>query len=109
MENNGFTFELEDIINKMKKLRQKYKVEKDKAKRSGRGRSKGWKFFSKMDEVLAHKPNTHPPISIDSSSNKQITENENESNDENPDVGMLLFFFLHHIITRSKLSLHFPK
>lgn len=90
MENRGFVFEVEDIINKMKKLRQKYKVEKDKAKRSGRGRSKGWKFFNKMDEVLAHKPNTQPPVSIDSSLNEQIKETENESNDENLDVGMLL-------------------
>ena len=38
MENRGFVFEVEDIINKMKKLRQKYKVEKDKTKRNGRGR-----------------------------------------------------------------------
>ena len=92
MEKSGFVFEVEDIVNKMKKLRQKYKVEKDKTKRSGRGRSKGWKFFSKVDEVLARKPNTQPPISIDSSLNTQITEKDSESNDENPDVGMLLYF-----------------
>jgi hypothetical protein len=53
----------------MNKLCQKYKVEKDKTKKSRRGRGKGWKFFSKMNEVLAHKPNTQPPISIDSSLN----------------------------------------
>ncbi len=94
MENRGFVFEVEDIINKMKKLHQKCKVEKDKTKRSGRGRGKGWKFFSKMDEVLAHKPNTQPPVSKDSSLNKQILENENESNDVNSDVGMLFSPFL---------------
>ncbi len=88
MENRGFVFEVEDIINKMKKLRQKYKVEKDKTKRNGRGR----KFFTKMDEVLAHKPNTQPPVSIDSSLNEQIIENE--SNDVNSDVGMLFSPFL---------------
>ena len=37
MENKGFTFNVNDIINKMKKLRQKYKSEKDKAKKSGCG------------------------------------------------------------------------
>lgn len=97
MENRGFVFQVEDIINKMKKLRQKYKVEKDKTKRSGRGRSNGWKFFSKMDEVLAHKPNTQPPVSIDSSLNEQIKENESESNDENLDVGMRLPPFLFNL------------
>ena len=45
-----------------------------------------------MDEVLAHKPNTQPPVSIDSSLNEQIIENE--SNDVNSDVGMLFSPFL---------------
>lgn len=67
MENRGFTFRLDDIINKMKKLRQKYKVEKDKANKSGRGRKKPWKFFSKLDEILATRPNTQPHTVIDSS------------------------------------------
>ena len=47
MENLGHAFCVEDIVNKMKKLRQKYKTEKDKAKRSGTGKGKAWKFFAK--------------------------------------------------------------
>jgi hypothetical protein len=42
----GFTFRADDVINKMKKLRQKYKVEKDRSSKSGRGRRKPWKIFS---------------------------------------------------------------
>ena len=67
MENRGFTFHVHDVINKMKKLRQKYKVEKDKSSKSGRGRRKPWKFFPKLDEILSTRPNTHPPVVIDSS------------------------------------------
>ena len=44
-----------------------YKVEKDKANKSGRGRKKPWKFFSKLDEILATRPNTQPHTVIDSS------------------------------------------
>ena len=67
MENRGFTFRLDDIINKMKKLRQKYKMEKDKKNKSGSGRNKPWKFFGKLDEILATRPNTQPHVVIDSS------------------------------------------
>ena len=36
----------------MKKLRQKYKQEKDKTKKSGNGASKKWKFFDELDAFL---------------------------------------------------------
>ena len=35
--------------------------------KSGRGRKKPWKFFSKLDEILATRPNTQPHTVIDSS------------------------------------------
>jgi hypothetical protein len=68
MENRGFFFRLDDIINKMKKLRQKYKVEKDKSNKSGTGKKKPWKYFGKLDEILGTRPNTRPPKVIDTSS-----------------------------------------
>ena len=49
----------------MKKLRQKYKSEKDKRRISGRNRSKEWKFFQKMDAFLSKKHNIEPPVIID--------------------------------------------
>lgn len=49
----------------MKKLRQKYKTEKDKRRISGRNRGKEWKFFQKMDAFLSKKHNIEPPVIID--------------------------------------------
>jgi Asp-tRNA(Asn)/Glu-tRNA(Gln) amidotransferase A subunit family amidase len=66
MENKGFKqFGLKELINKIKKLRQKYKVEKDKKKRSGNARQKTWKFFDSMDRVLATRHNVNPPTIAD--------------------------------------------
>lgn len=39
---------LKEIINKIKKLKQKYKSEKDKAKKSENGRKKPWKYFQQL-------------------------------------------------------------
>ena len=52
-------------MNKVKKLRQKYKTEKDKKRRSGTGKGKEWKFFSKLDAFLSTKPNVEPLIVVD--------------------------------------------
>ena len=49
----------------MKKLRQKYKVEKDKARKSGNGRNKKWKFFDQIDQLLSHKHNVTPLVVLD--------------------------------------------
>ena len=46
-------FSVKEVINKMKKLRQKYKKEKDKGRKSGNGSSRQWKFFSRMDNILS--------------------------------------------------------
>ena len=69
---------------------------KRKNEKKWKRKKQGWKFFSKMDDILAHNPNTQPPVSIDSSLSKQITdENESneESNDENLEVGMQLWSY----------------
>jgi hypothetical protein len=59
----------------MKKLRQKYKTEKDKTRKSGNGKQKKWKFFDKMDQILANRHNITPVSIID-------TMKESENSDE---------------------------
>ena len=74
-------YSLVHIMNKMKKLRQKYKVEFDKKKRSGNGSGKTWKFFDALHDILGHRPNVQPIFCIDTSTEKAIDgqdESENE-------------------------------
>lgn len=50
----------------MKKMRQKYKLEKDKRRKSGNSTAKKqWKYFSKMDGILAERHNVNPPFVVD--------------------------------------------
>ena len=49
----------------MKKLRQKYKTEKDNARKSGNNRKKPWKYFEQMHSFLSHKHNVTPAALID--------------------------------------------
>ena len=54
MENRNFkTYTVQDPVNKMKKLQQKYKQERDKSSRSGTGkRKKKRKFFEIIERKL---------------------------------------------------------
>lgn len=68
MENRDFKeFTVQALVNKMKKLRQKYKQEKDKSNKSGTGKRKKWKYFERMDRVLCDKALVKPPLVIDTS------------------------------------------
>ena len=68
MKNRNFrNYTVQDLVNKMKKLRQKYKQEKDKSSRSGTGKRKEWKLFEIIDRTLCDKPQVKPPLVIDSS------------------------------------------
>ena len=49
----------------MKKLRQKYRTEKDKAKKSGNGRGRKWQYFEKMDRFLATRHNVERIALVD--------------------------------------------
>lgn len=73
LQSNGFcqSFSVKEVQNKMKKLRQKYKAEKDKTRRSGSNRGKQWKFFNNMDAFLSRKHNIEPPVIIDTMSEKE--------------------------------------
>ena len=64
-------FSVKDVINKMKKLRQKYKTEKVKKRRSGTNRAKEWKFFTKMDGFMCQEHNVNPPLVTDTMAERE--------------------------------------
>ncbi|KAJ7394530.1 hypothetical protein OS493_000345 [Desmophyllum pertusum] len=68
LQTKGFEgFTVKEVISKMKKLKQKYKTEKDKSRKSGNGSSrKQWKYFSKMDNILSERHIVNPPSIMDS-------------------------------------------
>ena len=92
MENRNFkTYTVQDLVNKMKKLRQKYKQEKDKSSRSGTGKRKKWKFFDIIDRTLSDKPQVKPPLVIDSSASS-TADLHDTVNDENSENGIFFIF-----------------
>ena len=46
------------------KVHQEYKKIKDNNKATGNGRIE-WKYFDKLDETLAARPSTHPPVLLE--------------------------------------------
>ena len=67
---------LEQIVNKMKKLRQKYKTEKDKTRKTGNSKKKKWKYFDQIDNFMSQKHNVTPFAMIDT---MDQSDKENES------------------------------
>ncbi len=68
LHEKGFTdYTVDNVVNKMKKLRQRFKKEADKLRKSGAGRGKPWKFYKRLDEIIGHRPNIQPDFSIDTS------------------------------------------
>ena len=61
----------------MKKLRQKYKSEKDNQRKSGNSRKKPWKYFEQLDRFLSQKHNVTPAALIDTMS---VCEKDDEFN-----------------------------
>ena len=50
LQSKGHEFTVKEVINKMKKLREKYRMEKEKSRKSGNGTAKKqWKYFRKID------------------------------------------------------------
>lgn len=65
------------ITNKLKKLRAKYKTEKDKLKKSGTSRpKKPWKFFDNMDRIFKDNPSIQPQYLLDSSKEEEYRVHE---------------------------------
>ena len=53
LQSKGHEFTVKEVINKMKKLIQKYKMQKEKRRKSGNGAAKKqWKYFSKIDASI---------------------------------------------------------
>ena len=63
----GLQITVDAIINKWKKLKQKYKTECDNQRRSGTECRKKWKFFNQMDEICGYRATSTPVLLIDSS------------------------------------------
>ena len=55
----------------MEKLRQKYKAENDKTRRSGSSRGKQWKFFENKDSFFCRKHDIEPRVIIDTMSERE--------------------------------------
>ena len=56
---------------KVKKLCQEYKKIKDKQNLTDRGRTE-WKYFSKLDDILAAHPATHPAVLLETLDSQPI-------------------------------------
>jgi hypothetical protein len=66
-------------LEKLKKLRQKYKSVKDQKNKSGNSANpkREWKFFQEIDKFMYTKHNINPPSLIDTSADSVETEHEN--------------------------------
>ena len=67
---------LEQIVNKMKKLRQKYKTEKDKTRKTGNSKKMKWKYFDTIHNLMSQKHNVTPVAIVDT---VDQSDKENES------------------------------
>ena len=66
LEEKGYKgFTLKELTNKIKKLWQKYKQQKDKSWQTGNGASKKWKYFEEIDVFLSKRHNVNPPAVVD--------------------------------------------
>ena len=75
MQENGYKdLTLEQIVNKMKKMRQKYKTEKDKTRKTGNSKKKKWKYFDQIDNFMSQKHVT--PVAIVNTMDQFDEENE---------------------------------
>ena len=76
-EEGGFTRSCNQIREKIKQLKQRYKKIKDNNQLSGRSR-KTFKFFDKLDEVLGDRPITRPPSVFESGEQSDDGEKSEE-------------------------------
>ena len=71
---------LSNKSNKMKKLRQKYKMEKENSRKSGNGtaKKKQWKYSSKIDNITSEKHIVNPLSIMDTAA---VTNHRHLKND----------------------------
>ncbi|CAB3990523.1 Hypothetical predicted protein [Paramuricea clavata] len=83
----GFSdFTLKEVVNEMKKLRQKYKSEKDKTKKLGNGRSNKWLFFEQMDRFLCQRHNITPVALVDTMAESEKMDRHSDSLDDDQSI-----------------------
>ena len=70
-------FTLRQVTSKIKKLRGKYKQEKDKSRKTGNGATKKWKFFDEIDVFLSKRHIT-PPVVVDTMKEKDKKGEQDE-------------------------------
>ena len=106
----------------MKKLRQKYKTEKDNARKSGNNRKKPWKYFEQMHSFLSHKHNVTPAALIDTMAvgekddeiSLQTTEtcisDDNQKKDHNGIINTVFYSVtVHKVYMFSQYNLEFKE
>ena len=67
LQEAGYNQTYQQCRDKIKKLKSEYRKIKDKKKKTGEG-FKAWDYFDSLDQILGHKPATHPPVTVDTSS-----------------------------------------
>ena len=77
------------VVNKIKKIRQKYRTEKDKMRKSGNGKQKKWKFFDQVDQILANRHNVTPVAKLDTMKESENIDDGSEFPDNLEDSGNL--------------------
>jgi len=71
LSEDGFTRSLEQCRDKIKKLKVEYKKIRDKRDTTGQERYPEWEYFDAMNEVMAAKHSTEPPVVVESFSDSQ--------------------------------------
>ncbi|XP_045107560.1 trihelix transcription factor ASIL2-like [Portunus trituberculatus] len=66
MQGEGYAVDAAQCDNKMRSLKKRYKLIKDKASKTGQGAMRPWQFFNAMDDLLSGDP-TIRPIALKSS------------------------------------------
>ena len=74
LSEGGFTRTLEQCRDKIKKLKAEYKKIRDKRDTTGQGRYPEWEYFDAMNEVMAAKHSTEPPVVVESFSDSQTVD-----------------------------------
>ena len=104
-------FSVDSIINKWKKMKQQFKKEVDKSRRSGAGRRKKWPYLDEMEAICGHRDNITPTILLDSSKDDDPSDHsEGESNDlESSEVGEnSVCFFDGNVELSTSFEIHLP-
>ena len=93
MATAGYERSLDQIINKLKKIKKDYRDQKKELGRSGSGRPKNTAIFDILDSVLGDRPSNQATGALDSTSPTDILESmvDGESETTTADCGKFYF------------------